>query len=330
MAQALASAPSSPNSAHLVSIGLVYSMGGKRDRSFNQSAYEGALRIKKNLGINVVELEPKSDKETDKALQEMIAQKVSLTVGIGFDNNARITAAAKANPNMYFGLIDDISPAQNVSSIAFGEEEGSYMVGYLAGINSSTGVIGFIGGMDIPLIHKFNAGFVAGAKAADKKIKVISSYIGTTPAAWDNPAQAKAIAARMKAQGADIIFGAAGGSGQGLVDYIKQTQCIKASDLPSGIKFRNDQYKSLQKSESYKKACAGNTRPLFFIGVDSNQNYMGDFDNNPATMNHALTSMVKRVDNALYALAHSIKHDSFIGGERRFGLREGGGNLRTG
>ncbi len=128
----------------------------------------------------------------------------------------------------------------------------------------------------------------------------------------------------MKGRGADIIFAAAGGSGNGLIDYVKQTQCLKAAQLPKGVTFKSNNFKNVKKSAAYTKACAGNTRPMFFIGVDSNQNYLGDFDKNPGTMNHGLTSMVKRVDNAVYALIQEVKNDKFRGGERRFGLKDGG------
>ena len=117
---------------------------------------------------------------------------------------------------------------------------------------------------------------------------------------------------------------AAGGSGNGLIDYVKQTQCLKAAQLPKGVTFKSDNFKNVKKSAAYTKACAGNTRPMFFIGVDSNQNYLGDFDKNPATLNHGLTSMTKRVDNAVYALISDVKANKFKGGERRFGLKDNG------
>ncbi len=185
-------------------------------------------------------------------------------------------------------------------------------------------MVGFIGGMDTPLIHKFEVGYIAGAKAANSKVTVVSQYVGTTPDAWNNPGKAKEIAASMKAKGADIIFAAAGGSGKGLLDYIKQQQCLKAAQLPKGVSFKSNNFRNVPKSASYTSACAGNTRPMFFIGVDSNQNYLGDFDSKPGTLNHGLTSMVKRVDNAVYNLIQEVKNDTFKGGERVFGLKEGG------
>jgi basic membrane protein A len=310
--------------AQTVRVGMAYDSGGKADKSFNQSAYEGAGRAAKQLGIQTRDFEPSSAVSNIQGMRAFAKDRTNLTIGVGFANNESVTSVAKENPNLYFGLIDDVSPAKNVASLVFNEEQGSYLVGYLAGLNSSTGVVGFVGGMDIPLIHKFEAGYTAGVKAANPKARVVAQYVGTTPDAWNNPAKAKEIAASMRGRGADIIFAAAGGSGNGVVDYVRQTQCLKAAQLPSGLKFTSDNFKNVVKSTGYKTACAGDTRPMFFIGVDSNQNYLGDFDKNPGTLNHGLTSMLKRVDNAVYALIRDVKAGKFKGGERRFGLKDGG------
>ncbi|ADV67596.1 BMP family lipoprotein [Deinococcus maricopensis] len=305
-------------------VGMAYDAGGKFDKSFNQSAYEGSQRAAKAGGVTVKDFEPTDPSQVVQGIRSFANDDFDLVIGVGFNNNASITTVAKENPDLAFGLVDDVSPQKNVASLLFAEEQGSYLVGYLAGMNSSTGVVGFVGGMDIPLIHKFEAGFTAGAKAANKNVKVLAQYVGTTPEAWNNPSKAKEIAASMKAKGADIIFAAAGGSGKGVVDYIKQTQCLKAGSLPKGVTFKTNNFAKVAKSASYASACAGNTRPMFFIGVDSNQNYLGDFDNKPTTLNHGLTSMLKRVDNAVFALINDVKADKFKGGERRFGLKEGG------
>lgn len=315
---------SSMVSAQQIRVGLAYDTGGKSDKSFNQSAYGGAQAAEKRLGVLVKDFEPKDAGQTTQGVRSFAKSGFDLIIGVGFNNTASITQVAKENPDIFFGLIDDVSPQKNVASLIFNEQEGSYLVGYLAALNSSTGVIGFLGGMDVPLIHKFQAGYEAGAKAANPKIRVVAQYVGTTPDAWNNPAKAKEIAASMKSRGADIIFSAAGASGNGLVEYIKQTQCIKAQHLPSGVKFQSDNFKAVAKSKTYAAACGGNSRPLFFIGVDSNQNFLGDYDKNPATLNHGLTSMVKGVDKAVYTLIEEVKNDKFKGGERRFGLKEDG------
>ncbi len=311
-------------SAQTMRVGMAYDAGGKFDKSFNQSAYEGSQRAVKQLGVQVKDFEPSDPSQVIQGISSFAKEGFDLTIGVGFANNASISQVAKQNPDLYFGLIDDVSPEKNVASLVFSEQEGSFLVGYLAGMNSSTGVVGFVGGMDIPLIHKFEAGYTAGVKAANPKAKVIAQYVGTTPDAWNNPGKGKEIAGSMRGRGADIIFSAAGGSGNGVVDYIKQNQCLKAANLPSGVKFSSDNFSKVTKSASYKTACTGDTRPMFFIGVDSNQNYLGDFDKNPATLNHGLTSMLKRVDNAVFALISDVKADKFKGGERRFGLKEGG------
>jgi len=305
-------------------VGMAYDAGGKFDKSFNQSAYEGGQRAVKSLGVQLKDFEPSDPSQVIQGIRSFTNEGFDLTIGVGFANNASITQVAKENPDLYFGLVDDVSPAKNVASMVFAEQEGSYLVGYLAGMNSSTGVVGFVGGMDIPLIHKFEAGYTAGVKAANPRARVIAQYVGTTPEAWNNPGKAKEIAASMRSRGADIIFAAAGGSGNGVIDYIKQTQCLKAANLPSGVRFATNNFSKVRKSAAYTRTCAGNTRPMFFIGVDSNQNRLGDFDSNPATLNHGLTSMLKRVDNAVYALIRDTKADKFRGGERRFGLKEGG------
>ena len=328
-------------------VGMAYDAGGKFDKSFNESAFNGSTRAAKAFGLQVKDFEPSDPSQVVQGIRAFATDGFDLTIGVGFNNNASITQVAKENPDLSFGLIDDVScvvaaagaksdpgcfspdgkPLKytpNVASLTFKEEEGSYLVGYLAALNSSTGVVGFIGGMDIPLIHKFEAGYAAGAKAAKPGVKVVAQYVGTTPDAWNNPGKAKEIASGMRSKGADIIFAAAGASGKGLQDYIKQVQCIKGAQLPGGVKFGSDNFARVTKAASYKAACAGNTRPMFFIGVDSDQNYLGDYDNNPATMNHGLTSMLKRVDNAVYALISDVKSNKFKGGQRVFGLKEAG------
>ncbi|WP_407571351.1 BMP family protein [Deinococcus altitudinis] len=305
-------------------VGMAYDAGGKFDKSFNESAFNGATKAAKAYGLQVKDFEPSDPSQVVQGIRAFATEGFDLTIGVGFNNNASITQVAKENPDLSFGLIDDVSAAPNVASLTFKEEEGSYLVGYLAALNTSTSVVGFIGGMDIPLIHKFEAGYTAGAKAAKPGIKVVAQYVGTTPDAWNNPGKAKEIASGMRSKGADIIFAAAGASGKGLQDYIKQVQCIKGAQLPSGVKFTTNNFAKVTKAASYKAACAGNTRPMFFIGVDSDQNYLGDYDNNPATMNHGLTSMLKRVDNAVYALISDVKDNKFKGGQRVFGLKDAG------
>ena len=305
-------------------VGMIYDVGSKFDTSFNESAYDGATRAVEQLGIEKKDFEPTGPGQIIQGMYGIINSGFNFIVGVGFNNNASITQVAHENPDLYFALIDDVSPAPNVASVTFKEEEGSYLVGYLAALDTSTNVIGFLGGMDVPIIHRFQAGFTAGAKAARANIKVITQYIGTTPDAWNDPARAKEIASSMRSRGTDIIFAAAGASGKGLQDYIRQVQCLRENQLPGGMKFTSDNFAKVPRSASYKADCGVGTRPMFFIGVDSNQNRLGDYDNNPATLNHGLTSMVKRVDNAVFSIIYGVQHHHFKGGQQVSALKDRG------
>jgi len=306
------------------SVGMAFDAGGKLDKSFNQSAYDGAQRAVKSLGVTETDYEPANPKDVIIGITQSAKLKADLTIGVGFNNVDPISTVAKANPNLHFAVIDNVSDQPNVASLTFHEEEGSFLVGYLAGLNTTTNVIGFLGGLPIPLIYKFAAGFKAGVHAANPSAKVVSLYVGTTAAAWDNKPQAMKQAALLQKQGADIIYTAAGNSGGGVIAYVKANPCLKAANLPSGVTFHNNNFAKVPKSPAYIQKCSGNTRPAFFIGVDSNQNYLGDDDGNPSTLNYGLTSMVKRVDNAVYAVLNSVVNKTFKGGEQSFGLKDDG------
>ncbi|ACO47060.1 BMP family ABC transporter substrate-binding protein [Deinococcus deserti] len=306
-------------------IGVVLDAGGKNDRSFNQSAYQGVLRAQKDLGIKVEVFEPTTAGDVGRGIQQFSTQRKDLIIGIGFNSLESIDRAAKTNSNLRYAAVDALPTGNNTMGLRFREHEGSFLVGYLAGLSSSTGVVGFVGGMDIPLIHKFEAGFAAGVKLACPKCQVIARYLGSTPAAFNNIPGAVALAGGMKNKGADVIFAAAGGSGRGVINFVTRTQCIRAEELPAGVSFSNNTFAKVNKSVAYQKACAGNTRPMFFIGVDSNQNYLGDTDGKPATLNHGLTSMVKRVDNAVYSVIRSmVKGEPWRPGDINFSLENEG------
>ncbi|WP_216317593.1 BMP family lipoprotein [Deinococcus aestuarii] len=321
---ALAATPLTLAQDDIVRVGMAFHAGGKFDGSFNQGAYEGGQRAARQLGVQIKDFEAADPSQVVEGIRAFARGGFDLTVGLGTVSNASITQVARENPGLHFGLVDAVSPAPNVASLTFADEQGSYLVGYLAGLNTSTGIVGFVGGMDIPLIHKFEAGYTAGVKAANPGARVIAQYLGTTPDAWTNPGRAKEVAASLRARGADILFAAAGASGNGVIDYVGQTQCLRAADLPAGVRFTSNNFARVPKSAAYRQACAGDTRPMFFIGVDRNQNPRGDFDKNPATLNHGLTSMMKRADNAVYALIKEVRDGEFRGGVRRLGLREGG------
>ncbi|ADV66912.1 BMP family lipoprotein [Deinococcus maricopensis] len=308
-----------------LSVGLVLDSGGKNDRSFNQAAYEGALRAKRDFGVSLDIYEPAKSAESTPGINKFSNAGKDLIIGVGFASNAAITEAAKSHPSSRYAVVDDLPSGGNTAGLRFREQEGSFLVGYIAARSSSTGVVGFVGGMDVPVIHKFEAGFRAGVKFSCPSCKVLVKYIGDTPAAWNNPDKAKNIADNMKDQGADVIFAAAGGSGKGVIDYVNKTQCLKRSELPKGMLFKNDQFANVPKSASYQAACGDDSRPMFFIGVDSNQNYLGDTDTKSSTLNHGLTSMVKRVDNAVYALIRdAVRGQTWRTGERGFSLQNDG------
>ncbi len=316
-----------------VRVGVAFDAGGKFDRSFNQSSWEGAQRAAKELGVRVFDFEPADPAQVGQGIRTFAQEGFDLVIGVGFANEPAITATAKEFPKVKFAVIDSVpgeGKLENAVGLVFREHEGSFLVGYIAGKMTRTGVVGFIGGMDIPLIHKFEAGYRAGAEYAFKEDgiqgKVLVQYVGTTPAAWNDPAKAKEIAAAQARQGADIIYAAAGGSGLGLIDFVKQTKCLKEG---GNIRFvrKADPYAKVPKYADYTKACGtdgSKTTPLFFIGVDANQNYLGDTDNNPNTLNHGLTSMMKRVDVATYEVIKSVVQKTFKGGVREFSLANNG------
>ncbi len=310
-----------------LNVGLALDTGGKNDRSFNQSAWQGAQRAARDLGVKVNLFEPTTDAKgvTSRGAEPLAKAGASLVIGVGFANKDSVEAAARQYPASRFAVVDDLPAGDNTVGLRFREQEGSFLVGYIAAVSSSTGVLGFVGGQDVPLIHKFQAGYTAGVKFVCPKCRVIAAYTGTTPKAWNDPARASQLAAGMQAQGADIIFAAAGGSGAGVVSRVNTVQCLKASGLPAGMKFVKDAFAGVPRSNAYKAACGGDTRPAFFIGVDSDQNYLGDDDQNPATLNHGLTSMVKRVDNAVYSIIRDVqKGKPWRRGDQSFGLQNDG------
>jgi basic membrane protein A and related proteins len=234
---------------------LIFDLGGKFDKSFNEAAYEGAKRWADETGGSYKELEMQNEAQREQALRRLAETGANPIVMTGFAFGDVLNSVAKDYPETKFVIIDMVVDQPNVSSVVFTEEQGSYLVGMMAGLASKTGTVGFIGGMDIPLIRKFSCGYAQGAKAANPDIKFVENMTGSTPAAWNDPVKGGELTKAQISQGADVIFAAAGGTGIGVL----QT----AAD--DGI---------------------------LSIGVDSNQNYL-----HPGKV---LTSMTKRVDNAVY------------------------------
>ncbi len=242
------------------------------------------------LNVIVRDVEPGNPVSIEPAMRAFAERGYDLVIGVGFAQGPIMQAVAKDYPNIHFAIIDGVifeddgkTPKANVASLVFKEHEGSYLVGLIAGMTSKTGTIGFLGGMDIGLIHRFEGGYEQGAKAANPQIQVIQNYVGVTDSAWNNPGKGKEIALAQIGKGADVIFTAAGNSGLGAFDAVEQ-----AGKDSSG------------------------RATHFVIGVDSNQNMVKP--------GFVLTSMVKRVDNAVYDIVKDVVNRKFQGGFHVFGL----------
>ena len=223
--------------AALAEPGLVIDLGGKFDKSFNEAAYNGAQRWAAETGGSYIETELQSEAQREQNMRKMAERGANPIIVLGFANGSTLEKVAPDYPDTKFAIIDMVVDAPNVKSIVYAEHEGSFLVGMLAGMVSKTGVVGFVGGMDIPLIRKFACGYVQGVKAANPDARVIQNMTGTTPAAWNDPVKGGELARTQISQGADVVYAAAGGTGVGVMQA--------AAD-------------------------AG----VFSIGVDSNQNHL--------------------------------------------------------
>jgi basic membrane protein A len=258
---------------------VVYGTGGKFDKSFNEAAFGGAEKFKAETGIEFRDFEPTGDTQGEQALRNFASKGFNPVIGVSFAWTAAIEKIAAEFPDTKFAIIDSVVDKPNVRSVVFKEHEGSYLVGLVAGMKSATGKVGFVGGMDIPLIRKFACGYAQGAKAANPNAEVFQNMTGTTGAAWNDPVRGGELAKSQIDQGADVIYAAAGATGLGVL----QTAA--------------DQGK-------------------FSIGVDSNQNYL-----HPGSV---LTSMIKRVDLAVYNVMMDTKNDAFTPGIVALGVAEDG------
>jgi basic membrane protein A len=265
-------------------VGLVFDVGGRGDKSFNDSAYRGLERARDELGISFEYIEPGEGADRESALRLLASGEAGLIFGIGFLFTDDITAIARDFPDKKFACVDySVTPGQeipkNLLALKFREEEASFLVGAIAALESETGKIGFVGGMKIPLIKKFEAGYVAGAKHVKPEIEVFVAYAGVTANAFKNPSKGKELALSQFSKGADIIFHASGSTGLGVFEAARE-------------------------------------RGTFAIGVDSDQ-----YDEAPG---HVLTSMIKDVDVAVFKAINSVLDGTFEGGVRTLGLAEGG------
>lgn len=203
-------------------LGIVYDAGGKFDKSFNQSASEGAQRFKQATGIGYLETQANSDTQSEQMLRGLARKHLDLIIAVGFSQSQPVQKVAREFPGVHFVVIDGVAKGPNVESVLFKEQEGSYLVGVAAAMASKTKKIGFIGGMDIPLIRAFECGYAQGAKAEVPKIEILQNMVGTTSAAWNDPARGGELARAQFERGADVIFAVAGGSGMGALEQAKQ------------------------------------------------------------------------------------------------------------
>ena len=209
-------------SAATPKLGVVYDAGGKFDKSFNQSAFEGASRFKKDTGISFIEVQASSDTQAEQVMRGLARKKLDMIAAIGFAQTQAVQKVAKEFPNVKFVLIDGQAAGSNVNSVVFKEEEGSYLVGVAAAMASKSKKVGFIGGIDIPLIRNFACGYAQGVKAINPKAEITQNMVGTTSGAWNDPAKGGELARSQFERGVDGVFAVAGGSGMGTLQMAKE------------------------------------------------------------------------------------------------------------
>ncbi len=267
-----------------IRVGLVFDIGGKNDKSFNEAAWRGLERARRELGVQVDYIEPSEGADRESALRSLAARGVDLVIGVGFIFGPDLERLAQQFPKVKFAGIDytpseGIGELPNLAGLRFREHEGSFLVGAVAGLVTHTKIVGFVGGMKIPLIRKFEAGYEAGVHHVCPTCRVLSAYAGSEPKAFADPPLGQELAAAQYGQGADIIFHAAGKTGDGVFAAARQ-----------------------------RKALA--------IGVDSDQ-----YEAAPCCI---VTSMVKRVDVAVVDIIQDVIDGTFRGGVHELGLAEHG------
>lgn len=262
-----------------LSIGIVFDSGGRGDKSFNDSAWNGIERAKKDFNIKEMPVESKNEKDYETNQSALAEGDVDLIIAVGLNQETALKKVAAQYADKKFAIVDGTVQAPNVRMLKFKEEEGSFLAGYLAGLTSQSKKIGFVGGMNIPLIHKFEYGYMAGAKMADAAVEILPAKFTDN---WDDSQKGKAAATVLFSSGADIVYHAAGRAGLGVITAAKE---------------------------------AGK----FAIGVDSDQD-----DIAPGSV---LTSMIKRVDEAVYSTIKDLKEGKFAGGEMIYDLKMNGVGL---
>ncbi len=290
-------APETAPPEEAVKVGMVFDIGGRGDQSFNDAAAAGLDRAVADFGVEPIELEPSAGGENREELLRLLSEQgVPLIFAVGFLFTDSVAAAAADFPDTKYGLIDSVVDSPNVASLVFAEEQGSFLVGAAAALKSQTGKVGFIGGVEIDLIKKFQAGFEAGVKAVNPDAEIIVQYVSQPPdfSGFNDPARGREIGTAMYEQGADVVYHAAGGTGGGLFEAAKE----------------------------YSEA---NNTKVWAIGVDSDQyNQVDD-----ALKPYILTSMLKRVDVAVYNTIEAFVNGEFSGGVVVFDLSVDGVGFST-
>ncbi len=268
-------------------VGLVTDVGGVGDLSFNMMANQGLERAKKELGVTASLVESQQAADYNANLERMAEKGCKLIFAVGFSLADAVKEVAARHPDTHFAIIDSDGPeAPNVANLVFREEEGSFLVGVLAGGMSKSGKVGFVGGMEIPLIKRFEAGFRAGVRTAKPSATVSAKYTNN----WTDVAKGKELALSLYEEGADVVMHASGQCGVGVIEAARQ----------KGAGF-------------------------WAIGVDADQDYLGTADpKKPAAPSRVLTSMMKRVDNAVFDTCKSATEGKFAGGRHSFGVKEDG------
>ncbi|HOQ73233.1 MAG TPA: BMP family ABC transporter substrate-binding protein [Limnochordia bacterium] len=264
-----------PAYAQKTRVGLIFAEGGLGDQSFNDAAYRGLMQAKEELPVEVIYVEPADIAEMEEHQRSYAELGLDLVIVIGFIHQSSLTEVSADYPDIHFAIVDDVVDNPNVTSLLFEEHEGSFLVGVVAGMMTKSNIVGFVGGMEVPLIRKFQVGFEEGVKWANPDAQVLVNYAG----AFDDPGRGRELAISQYERGADIIYHAAGGTGSGVID-------------------------------------AAASHDFYAIGVDSDQDYMAP--------GKVLTSMIKRVDMAVYEVIKAAVEGTLEGGTWTFGVADGG------
>ncbi|MEV4785732.1 BMP family ABC transporter substrate-binding protein [Streptomyces tuirus] len=273
-------------------LAIAYDVGGKGDQSFNDAAYAGLTKARDEFGYKTADIEPtegETDADKEQRLASLAKQGYNPVIGVGFAYGPAMKAVAAKYPKTTFGIVDSVVEGKNVASLVFAEEQASYLAGVAAAKATKTDVVGFVGGVDVPLIHKFEAGYKQGVQDTDSKVKVLSQYLTQTAeeGGFSSPDKGKAAAEGQIEKKADVLYAAAGLSGQGVIEAAAKAK-------------------------------------VWAIGVDSDQYKQAAL---APYKNYILTSALKDVGGAVYALAKSVNDDKPLTGVQTFDLKVNGVGL---